>query len=167
MNKIISFVFLLFLCPFAVKASEPAIWSVDSRQEVLRGEARGVSVTDTGAIVLAPKLNKLFDTGQSYVWSSAVDANGNVFLGTGNDGKIFKVDATGKGALFTDLAELDVTALAVGRDGALYAGTSPDGKVYRIDASGKAETFFDSNDKYIWSLAVMNDGSLAVGTGEN
>lgn len=167
MNKIISFVSLLFFCALTGSASEPTIWSVDTRTEVLRGEARGVSVTDTGSIVLAPKLNKLFDTGQSYVWSSAVDGAGNVYLGTGNDGKIFKVDASGKGALFTDLAELDVSALAIGKDGALYAGTSPDGKVYRIDASGKAETFFDSNDKYIWSLAVLNDGSLAVGTGEN
>jgi WD40 repeat protein len=166
MNKIISFTFLLFLCAFAVQASEPVIWSVDNRAQVLRGEARGVSVTDTGAIILAPRLNQLYNTGQSYVWSSAVDNAGNVFLGTGNDGKIFRVDASGKGALFADLAELDVSALAIGRDGALYAGTSPDGKVYRIDASGRAEVFFDSSDKYIWSLAVMNDGSLAVGTGE-
>lgn len=167
MNKIISLFFSLFLLALAAEASEPAIWSVDSRAEVLRGEARGVSVTDMGTIMLAPKLNKLFDTGQSYVWSSVVDAGGNIYLGTGNDGKIFKVDASGKGALFADLTELDVSALAIGKDGALYAGTSPDGKVYRIDGTGKAETFFDSNDKYIWSLAVLNDGSLAVGTGEN
>ncbi len=167
MNKIISFVFLLFLCAFGARASEPVIWSVDTRAEILRGEARGVSVSDTGAVTLSPKLNKLFDTGQSYVWSSAADTAGNVFLGTGNDGKIFKVDASGKGTLFVDLPELDVAALAVGKDGVLYAGTSPDGKVYRIDASGKAELFFDTNDKYIWSLAILNDGSLAVGTGEN
>jgi len=148
-------------------ASDPTIWEVNTRAEVLKGEARGVSVMDTGTIVLAPKLNKLFDSGQSYVWSSAVDAAGNAFLGTGNDGKIFRVGASGAGALFYDTAELDVTALAIGRDGALYAGTSPDGKVYRIDASGKADVFFDPLDKYIWSLAVLNDGSLAVGSGEN
>jgi sugar lactone lactonase YvrE len=167
MNKIISFVFLLFLCAFGARASEPVIWSVDTRAEILRGEARGVSVSDTGAVTLSPKLSKLFDTAQSYVWSSAADTAGNVFLGTGNDGKIFKVDASSKGTLFADLPELDVAALAVGKDGVLYAGTSPDGKVYRIDASGKAELFFDTNDKYIWSLAILNDGSLAVGTGEN
>ncbi|HLM00321.1 MAG TPA: hypothetical protein VK400_04640 [Pyrinomonadaceae bacterium] len=167
MNKIYGL--LLFAALFALNASagEPAIWTVDTRAEILRGDARGVSVTDTGAVTLAPKLNRVFDTTQSYVWSSAVDNSGNVYLGTGNDGRIFKVDAGGKGALFTDLAELDVSALAIGRSGELYAGTSPDGKVYRIDATGKAEVFFDSNDKYVWSLAVLNDGSLAVGTGEN
>lgn len=163
----IFFFTLIFAFITVINASEPIVWTTDTKAEVLRGDAKGVSITDTGEIVLAPKLTRTFDSGQSYVWSSAVDAAGNVFLGTGNDGKIFKVDTAGKGALLTDLAELDVSALAIGKDGALYAGTSPDGKVYRIDAAGKAEVYFDSKDKYIWSLAVMNDGSLAVGTGEN
>ena len=167
MNKIYGLLLSAALFALNVSAGEPAIWTVDTRAEILRGDARGVSVTDTGAVTLAPKLNRVFDTTQSYVWSSAVDASGNVYLGTGNDGRIFKVDASGKGALFTDLAELDVSALAIGKGGEIYAGTSPDGKVYRIDASGKPEVFFDSNDKYVWSLAVLNDGSLAVGTGEN
>jgi hypothetical protein len=96
-----------------------------------------------------------------------VDNQGNVFLGTGHDGKTFRISAAGAGSLLYDAAELDVTALAVGRDGVVFAGTSPDGKVYRITADGKAEVYFDPSDKYIWSLAVMNDGSLAVGTGDN
>src|ERR1044072_2044989 len=151
----------------AAFASEPIVWTVDSRAEVLKGDAKGVSISDTGAIVLAPKLAEVFSTGQSYVWSSAADAQGNIYLGTGNDGKVFKIDAAGKGTLLYDSNELDVSALAVGRDGAVYAGTSPDGKVYRIGADGKAEVYFDPGDKYIWSLAVMADGSLGVGTGEN
>jgi sugar lactone lactonase YvrE len=96
-----------------------------------------------------------------------VDAQGNVYLGTGHDGRIYKVPPDGKGALLYDAAELDVTALVVGRDGALYAGTSPDGKVYRIGGDGKAADYFDPPDKYIWSLAILPDGALAVGTGDN
>jgi len=117
--------------------------------------------------MLAPKLTEVFNTQQTYVWSSAVDNQGNVFLGTGHDGKIFKISAGGGGSLLYDAAELDVTALAIARDGAVYAGTSPDGKVYRITADGKADVYFDPVDKYIWSLAVMTDGSLAVGTGDS
>jgi sugar lactone lactonase YvrE len=150
----------------AVQAGGPVIWETGSRAELLNGESHGVSVTDAGALMLAPQFTKLFDTEQAYVWSSAVDAAGNVYLGTGHDGKIFRVTADGKGALLYDSAELDVTAMVVGRDGALYAGTSPDGKVYRITQDGKAEVYFDPPDKYIWSLAVMGDGSLAVGTGD-
>src|ERR1044072_1832498 len=109
------------------RAGGPVVWETDSRGQLLTGESRGVSVTDTGALMLAPKFTQVFDTEQAYVWSSAADASGNVYLGTGHDGRIFRVGADGKGALLYDAAELDVTALVVGRDGALYAGTSPDG----------------------------------------
>ncbi len=150
-----------------VRAGGPVIWETGSREDLLKGEAHGASVTDTGALMLAPRFAAVLDTEQAYVWSSAVDAAGNVYLGTGHDGRIYKVGADGKGALLYDAPELDVTALVVGRDGALYAGTSPDGKVYRIGGDGKAADYFDPPDKYIWALAVLPDGALAIGTGDN
>jgi hypothetical protein len=148
------------------RAGGPVVWETNSRAELLNGDARGVSVTDTGALMLAPRLAQVFDTEQAYVWSTAADAAGNVYLGTGHDGRIFRVGADGQGRLLYDAAELDVTALAVGADGALYAGTSPDGKVYRVGPEGRAEVYFDPPDKYIWSLASLRDGALAVATGD-
>lgn len=150
-----------------VRAGQPVLWETSGRTELLKGDARGVSISDTGVLMLSPKLTEVFNTQQTYVWSTAVDNQGNVYLGTGHDGKTFKISANGTGSLLFDAPELDVTALAIGRDGAVYAGTSPDGKVYRIGADGKADVYFDPGDKYIWSLAVMNDGSLAVGTGDS
>ncbi|MFT3746376.1 MAG: hypothetical protein QM785_19050 [Pyrinomonadaceae bacterium] len=147
-------------------ASEPLIWSVNSRADVLKGDARGVSIDQNGTISLSPKLTEVFKTEQPYIWSSAIDAAGNVYLGTGGDGKVFKVDASGKGSLFADLAEMNVSAMAIGKNGEIFAATSPDGKVYKIDASGKADVYFSPKEKYIWSLAVLADGSLAVGTGD-
>jgi sugar lactone lactonase YvrE len=160
---------LLTFCAFFGNAfaGEPVVWEMSSRAELLKGEARGVSVTDNGVLTLAPRIDQVFNTEQAYVWSAAVDATGNVFLGTGHDGKLFRVAADGKGSLLYKTAELDVTALAVAKDGAVFAATSPDGKVYRVTSDGKADVYFDPADKYIWSLAVLNDGSLAVGTGDN
>ena len=151
----------------ATYSGQPVIWETNSRAELLKGDARGVSISDTGMLMLAPNLTEIFNTERAFVWSSAVDGQGNVYLGTGHDGKIYRVTPDGHGSLLYDAAELDVTALAVARDGSLYAGTSPDGKVYRINANGNAEVYFDPNDKYVWSLAVLTDGSLAVGTGDN
>lgn len=168
MKNLIGLILILVSSAVNSWASEPAVWSVNSRADVLKGEAKGVSISETGAITLAPGLSEIFKTDQPYVWSSAVDRNGNVFLGTGSDGRIYRVAAAnGAGALFADLNELNVSAMAFGSGGELYAATSPDGKVYRIAANGTPEIFFEPNEKYIWSLAVMNDGSLAVGTGEN
>ncbi|HZH30562.1 MAG TPA: hypothetical protein VEY11_07340 [Pyrinomonadaceae bacterium] len=164
--SILSLSLLLLCAATTARAGGPVIWETNSREELLKGEARGVSVTDTGALMLAPRFAQLFDTEQAFIWSSAADERGNVYLGTGHDGRIFRVGADGKGALLYDAAELDVTALVVGRDGALYAGTSPDGRVYRIGADGRSAEYFDPPDKYIWSLAVLSDGALAVGTGD-
>ncbi|MBP7376690.1 MAG: hypothetical protein KA956_09450, partial [Pyrinomonadaceae bacterium] len=166
MKKFLSVFLFPILFSMTVTASEPLVWSVNSRADVLKGDARGVSIDQDGTISLAPKLTEVFKTGQSYIWTSAADAAGSVFLGTGGDGKIFKVDTAGKGTLFTDLAEINVSAIVIGKGGEIFAGTSPDGKVYRIDASGKADVYFEPKEKYIWSLALLADGSLAVGTGD-
>ena len=160
-------VLLISVGSSATYSGQPIIWETSGRAELLKGDARGVSISDTGVLSLAPNLTEVFNTEQAFIWSSLVDPQGNVFLGTGHDGRLYRITADGRGAVFYDAAELDVTALAIGRDGALYAGTSPDGKVYRISSNGQAETYFDPGDKYIWSLAVLNDGSLAVGTGDN
>ena len=170
MKRIIkSLTLLVVLTLFAVPvwSGEPIIWETNSRAELLKGEARGVSITDTGVLMLAPRFTQIFNTDQPYIWSSVADGAGNIYLGTGHDGRLYRVGADGRGSLLYDAAELDVTALAISRDGTLYAGTSPDGKVYRIAADGKAEIYFDPPDKYIWSLAVLPDGQLAVGTGDN
>jgi len=168
LNLPVTAVFVL-VSLFTVKAlaGEPVVWEIGSRTELLKGEARGVSVTDNGVLTLAPRFDQLFNTEQGYVWSSVIDPAGNVYVGTGHDGKIFRVAPDGSGSLFYKASELDVTALAIAKDGAVLAATSPDGKVYRITGDGKAEVYFDPGDKYIWSLAVLPDGSLAVGTGDS
>ena len=162
----ISTALLILLSLQIVKAGQPAIWETSGRADLLKGDSRGVSISDTGMLMLAPKLTELFNSQQTYIWSTAIDNQGNVFIGTGHDGKIFRVTAAGVGSLFYDAPELDVTSM-VAKDGVLYAGTSPDGKVYRITPDGKTDVYFDPADKYIWSLALMSDGSLAVGTGDN
>ena len=40
----------------------------------LKGDARGVSISDTGMLMLAPRLTEVFNTEQAFIWSSAVDA---------------------------------------------------------------------------------------------
>ncbi|HYG81829.1 MAG TPA: hypothetical protein VD861_15635, partial [Pyrinomonadaceae bacterium] len=163
----LAFLLVMTLNALPAVGGEPIIWETNSRTELLRGESRGVSITDTGVLMLAPLFTQVFNTDQPYVWSSVSDEAGNIYLGTGHDGRLYRVGRDGRGALLYDAAELDVTALAVGRDGAIYAGTSPDGKVYKVGADGKAEVYFDPPDKYIWSLALLPDGQLAVGTGDN
>jgi hypothetical protein len=155
---------LVLLAALGALAAQPQFWRVEGARDFLEGELEGLSVDSEGRVKLAPALKLLHDTEAPTVWCLARDAKGAVYAGTGNDGKIFRVEA-GKGALFFDAPELEVHALAAGPDGKLYAGTSPDGKVYAIDAAGKADTFYDPPDKYIWALAFDKQGNLLVATG--
>jgi hypothetical protein len=117
MNKYFFTLILVFAVSNCILAAGPAIWSVSSKADIIKGDARGVSIDENGAISLAPKLTEVFKTEQPYIWSSLVDPAGNIFLGTGSEGKIFKVDYSGKGTLFADLGELNVSALALGKKG--------------------------------------------------
>src|ERR1043166_6213613 len=117
-------------------ASGPVFWETAKQDDVVKGDARGVSIAENGNVMLAPAYTLVYDTKEAYIWSSATDAAGNIYLGTGHDGKIFKVEANGAGRMLYDAPELDVTALATDPQGNLYAGTSPDGKIYKITPGG-------------------------------
>src|SRR5689334_25031286 len=163
---------LLTLCSFAlfataVFANGPIFWEVSKQDEVLKGDARGVSIADNGAMSLAPSYTLVYDTKEAYIWSATTDAAGNIYLGTGHDGKIFKVDSTGAGRMLYDAPELDVTALATDPQGNLYAATSPDGKIYKITPAGQQSVFYDPPDKYIWALLFdASTATLYAGTGD-
>src|SRR5918996_1599613 len=101
---------LAILCAFfvlPVHAGQPVVWETTGRGELLKGDSRGVSISDTGVLMLAPKLTEVFNTQQTYIWSSAVDSQGNVYVGTGHDGKTYKISPAGTGSLLYDAAELD------------------------------------------------------------
>src|SRR5512145_147209 len=101
----ITTILLLFVLFIGVQAGQPVVWETSGRTELLKGDSRGVSITDTGVLMLAPKLTEVYNTQQTYVWSSAVDNQGNVYLGTGHDGKTYKITAAGTGSLLYDAAE--------------------------------------------------------------
>jgi hypothetical protein len=146
-------------------AVTPQFWEVRTNDDFRKGKLTNLSLTSDDELILAPRFDMVFNTEQPLVWSAVADSKGNVYLGTGHDGKIYKVEPAGKGAMLVDLAELDVLALAVDSKDVLYAGTSPDGKVYKIE-NGAAKEFFDPKTKYIWSLLFDRQGRLLVGTGD-
>jgi sugar lactone lactonase YvrE len=166
-GKAIILTFLLALVCGVAQAGGPVFWEISRQDDIIKGDARGVSIAQNGAIMLAPAFTQVYDTKEAYIWSSVTDAAGNIYLGTGHEGRIFKVDPSGAGRMIYDAGELDVTALATDVAGNLYAGTSPDGKIYKITPAGQSSVFYDPADKYIWSLAFdAKTSTLYAGTGD-
>jgi len=163
-------VFILLMCstfgfPSRSFAVSPIFWSTDSFADFSKGKLKGLSLSGDGQLSLAPKFDSVFDSDQALIWSAVVDNKKNVFAGTGHDGKVFKIDASGSSSLFFDAAELDVLALALDSDQTLYVATSPDGRIYRVNSEGKASVFYDPEDKFIWDMAFDRKGNLFVATG--
>jgi len=147
-------------------SAAPGFWQAATQADFLRGEVDQLSVDEHGRLTLGPELTRVHDAGVPFVWTMIGGADGALFLGTGNDGKVIKVDRSGQGTIFYDSSEMEVHALAPAPGGGLYVATSPDGRIYKVDAQGQATTFFDPDEKYIWSLAVDRQGTVFAGTGD-
>lgn len=163
--------------PQPLAAVSTHFWRLATQPEFARGRLTHLSLGPEGALSLAPALVPVFDTGQPLIWSAAVDGRGNVYLATGNSGRLYRLTPamlaqalhagrliTPGQALFFTASEPEIFAVATGPDGAAYAATSPNGKVYRIAPDGKSSVYFDPHARYIWSLCFLH-GMLYVGTG--
>ena len=154
----------LVLAAAALHAAGPQFWRLEGTRAFLEGDIEGLSLDSDGRLRLGASPRPLFDPEAPSAWCVARDARGVLYVGTGNDGRVLRVDGT-KGSVLFDAAELEVHAIAVGPDNRVYAATSPDGAVYAIDAAGKATRFFDPPETYVWALAFDPKGALYVATG--
>ena len=145
-------------------AAAPMFWRVSTQEEFLRGEVDQVSVDADGQLVLGPSTELVYETTAPFLWS-VTRVGQSIWIGSGSDGKVFRVAHDGTTTTVYDAAEQNVHAVAsLGADAA-YVGTSPDGAVLRVTPDA-AETVFDPDEKYIWAIAVADDGTVFVATGD-
>ncbi len=149
-----------------VTAASPTFWRVSTQAEFLRGDVDALSVDADGHLVLGPVTDEFFATTAPMLWSLADGSDGALWAGSGNDGRLYRVDANGDGGVVFDTDELDIHALTSGGEGTIFAATSPDGRVYRVTPDGDVSTVFDPDDTYLWALAVAPDGTLYAATGD-
>ena len=157
--------FILALTASA-QAVRPNIWQQHGLEAFASGEAMGISISQDGLLRLAPGLKSFATLDAERIWSLVEGPDGTIYAGTGDAGKVFKVDAAGQSELLFDSPEIAIHALAMGSDGHLYAGTASDGLIYKIDLEGRATTLAHTGEHYVWDLAFGAEGQLFAATGE-
>ena len=170
MRRVISFwsliltVFIFANVAFAVKTS---LWQQQHHADFEAGKPKDLSLTSNGDVMLSPKIESFTKLKETQVWALVEDSAGNLYVGTGNEGKIYKISADGDTAeLYYNSPEVTIYSLAIGPDGALYAGTGPDGLIYKItDATTPPTTILNEGDKYVWALQFDAEGNLYAATG--
>ncbi|MGD0786133.1 MAG: hypothetical protein ABR969_10020 [Sedimentisphaerales bacterium] len=98
----------------------------------------------------------------SYIFAIALDKAGNVFLGTGPKGRIWKLDSKCRNPqLVYTCQDKNIMCLLVGKNGFLYAGTDTRGLVYKINLENKtASILYDSGENEVTDLLFGSDGFL-------
>ncbi|HVF85616.1 MAG TPA: hypothetical protein VM821_06520, partial [Abditibacteriaceae bacterium] len=87
-------------------------------------------------------------------------------LGTGNNARIYKINARGDKTVIYSGKEVAVTAMTTDDAGNLYAGVSPGGRVLRFAPnSSTPTTILQTSSTFIWDLKFDSQGRLLVGAG--
>lgn len=151
----------------AYTAAEPEIYALAFANGALyvgsspHGKVYRVNPVDGTAV-------ELFDPKQAYIWAITPLADGVLAVATGVEGKLFRVDGEGKGAVWFDAPESHLRSVAALPNGKLLVGGSGEGRIYEIttDGSGRAlydsqlpeisSIYFDSKRNVSWAAGVAN-----------
>ncbi|MEZ5317073.1 MAG: hypothetical protein R2752_06695 [Vicinamibacterales bacterium] len=100
-----------------------------------------------------------FDPEEKYIWALAVDASGQLWVGTGTPAALYRVDGTGNGQLVYKPPADHVVALAIDAGGHLLAGTESPGRLYRFDGD-RPFVLLDSGMTELRAITAMPDGTV-------
>jgi hypothetical protein len=106
----------------------------------------------------ADKIETIYEPNDAkYIFAITVDYSGNIYLGTGPEGKVYGLNSLGKKAqLIYDSLDKNILSLASGEDGYIYAGSDSRGLVYKINPrTKKATVLYDSEQPEITALLLM------------
>lgn len=157
---------ILFFLVHFVHAVVPQKWELRSRYDFLEGKFKGISVSEDGLLSLSPKEEEIKAPPEEFFLSFVISPQGDIYLGTGHGGKIYKISSSGQAELYFQVPEMDIYCLALDKKGRLYAGASPNGRIYRITDKGKGDPFFNPEEKYIWDLLFTDKDILLAAVGE-
>ncbi|HKB78105.1 MAG TPA: hypothetical protein VKH35_00185 [Thermoanaerobaculia bacterium] len=105
------------------------------------------------------KASTYFDPKQAYIWAMQFLPNGDLAVGTGVEGKLFRVDSKGESKVLLDSTEAHIRSLAVRKDGTLLAGGSAQGRIYEIRPDGSTHALYDSSLNEISAIYIDQDGT--------
>lgn len=148
-----------------ILSTRTKVWETASQEEFLKGTSEGVAVAPEG-VMLGPSLKEVARVDEPYIWALAQDRRGRVYLGTGDEGRLYRVERDGRLSLIYDAPGTQLTVILVAGSDSLYVGSAPDGVVYKVTPQGDVREFFRSGERYIWGLAVDPSNNIYCATGE-
>ena len=92
-------------------AAMPTFWTVATQSDFLKGDVEDLSIDSDGRVFLGPSTSLVAETAAPFLWTVVAGADGTLWAGTGNEGRVLKIGKDGKVATFFDATELEVHAI--------------------------------------------------------
>lgn len=151
----------------AVLAVGPEEWTHTSEADFDQAERDAVVVDSHGDVTLSRAVEVLLDgdDAPAVLTSIALGSDGEVFAGSGADGRIFRI-ADGESEEFCTIPATVVTTLRRRGKTLLVGGGGKDAGVYLVGPGGEIrELFIHPEVKYVWSILPLEGESLLAATG--
>ncbi|HWY70492.1 MAG TPA: hypothetical protein VNX88_17630 [Terriglobales bacterium] len=169
---------------YKLQPNAPAPEKKKAKKEEPQPAQNDSAVTKTTEAENMYNSSVFFDPKTKYIWDIELDPAGRMYVATGDNGQIFKVEKTGEGSVFFKSDEAHIRCLALVKPTAepedgkrskkgtpglstVIAGSDGSGLVYRISPAGEAFVLYSAPKKEITALATDAAGNIfAAGVGE-
>src|SRR5258708_38970562 len=128
-----SFAFILTLGLLSAvstgQAAKVKVWQQQLQSHFDKAHFKQAIVTSEGTLRLSRQAKMLANLEAAHIWDMVEDKDGNLYVATGDEGKLWRVAPDGKASVVHTAADSQLLCLAQGRGGAGYAGPRPGGRV--------------------------------------
>lgn len=134
------------------EATTTQVFRIDGVSEFEAGEFEATLANSSGHVEAGIAIRRVGLPEAQLATAIMHDAANNLIVGTGNEGRIFRI-RDGDTELLAETGQLLVSSLSLGPDGVIYAGTLPEGRVFKITPDGALEELARPEGvEHIWDL---------------
>src|SRR5262245_22366063 len=81
---------LIAACATVLNASSPKFFAAATQGDFLKGDVENLTIDSNGQLSLGPAIELVYETAAPFLWSMVAQPDGTLFVGTGNEGKVFR-----------------------------------------------------------------------------
>lgn len=162
--KIIILILLYGLINIPLFGAGTYNWELNDYISFNKGKLIKTKLNEDGILTLSPEFKKLVDTDAMFIWDIKEDSKGNIYLATGNDGIVYKINKKGEIKDFFDTSSVAAFRLLIDKNDNLYVSTLSKGLIYKVSPNGKGDIFAVFDGDYIWDMKFYK-GKILLATG--
>ena len=127
-------------------------FELDDGDDLEGGDLQGVAVDSAGRVSAGFNLRTTPISDATALWSLLVLDDGQLLVGTGNEGKLLRFDGTSV-SVAADTEALVITSLVKAWGNSVVFGTLPDGKVMRYQGGSTSVLAALADTEHVWQVA--------------